>query len=303
MTAALDVAATVGERYADAQALEELVLRLESRRALLGRLVEIARSRFEFGEASRADVTTLEALSVELDLELARRRGELGLARVALARSLGRPSDAATWTLDAWSPVPAVAADERAWIDAALAHRPEIAPRRWELAALGDEEALAALASAEGASAGLAAERDGTWSFGPAVSAPVPVLDDGMARREMARAEVVAARHELVRAQRDVVADVRRAFAAFAAAQAENARVERELLPLERARSAEIEAVYLAGEADLTAVLVAEQDLAAAEARLVELERAAAVTRVRLERAVGGAGAARALAVGVDGAR
>lgn len=302
VTEALDVAAEIAERYAEAQALDELVQRLVERRALLAKLVDVARSRLAFGEATRVDVTTLEAQSVELDLELARRSGEREQARLALARAIGRPSDAATWTLDAWAPLPIGVESERAWIEAALAHRPEIAERRWELAALGDEEALALLTPSDGASAGLAGERDGTWSFGPAVSAPLPILDDGTARRNVVRAEIVAARHELVRVQRDVVEDVRRAHAAFAAARRELARVERELVPVQRARREQVEAIYLAGQADLTAVLLAEQDLQAAQTELVELEREAAVQRVRLERAAGGAGIARRLTTRAENA-
>ncbi len=222
------------------------------------------------------------------------------MARVALARALGRPSSTTEWRLDdGWMDTGELA-DERAWIEVALRRRPEIAERRWELAALGDEEALASYAPLAGLGVGLAAEHDGDWAIGPAATVPLPLLDTGAARTAGARAAIVAARHDLVRVERDVVADVRRAHAACRAARAELERVVKELVPVQRARREQVEAIYLAGQTDLTAVLLAEQDLQAAQVRLVELEREATVQRVRLERAAGGAGPARELAPVVE---
>jgi outer membrane protein TolC len=71
--------------------------------------------------------------------------------------------------------------------------------------------------------------------------------------------------------------------------------VRTRLIPLQRERRAQVEAVYLAGEADVTTVLLAEQDLQESQARMVELERKAVVSFVALERAVGGAGVMLAL--------
>src|SRR6185295_6449824 len=88
----ISVAAEVQERYAGAQALDEHARLLRERSALLQRLIALAHSRFEFGEASKLEVTTLEAQGVELELEIAAREAERRENRIALARSIGRPT-------------------------------------------------------------------------------------------------------------------------------------------------------------------------------------------------------------------
>ncbi len=293
VSTSLEVVAELRERYAAVQGLSELTPLLRERRALLERLIGLARARLEAGEASRLDVTTLESQGIELDLEIGEREAELREARLALARSIGEPLLGADWELDTWATLPSEMPAEEGWIRAALEKRPEIQSRHWELAALGDEAALARLSWLEGSGAALDAERDGEWSLGPGAALPLPLFDDGSARVARERAAILEARHELVRAQRQVVEEVRRAHAAFLYARENLERVQRELIPLQRERREQVEAVYLAGEADVTAVLLAEQDLQAAQAKLVELEERVAVSLVRLERAVGGPGVAR----------
>jgi outer membrane protein, heavy metal efflux system len=293
VSTSLAIVAEVTEHYAAAQSLDELASILRERRSLLARLIELARARLAFGEASRLDVTTLEAQGVEIELEIAELDAERRETRLALAHRIGRPSDRAEWTLDGRAELPDLGADETAWIAAAAESRPEIQARRWELAALGDEAALAGSALWNGAEFGVEAERDGDWAIGPAATAPLPLFDSGSTRRARADAEVIGARHELVRVRRAVVEEVRRAFASYAAAKAGFERVRNELIPLQLQRREQVEAIYLAGQADVTAVLLAEQDLQAAQVKLVELERKAAVSLARLERAVGGSGVAR----------
>jgi cobalt-zinc-cadmium efflux system outer membrane protein len=291
VTTSLDVVASLRERYATVQALNELTPLLGERQRTLAKLTELARARLEAGEASRLDMLSLEAQSAELEIEIAEREAERRGERLALARAIGTPSLPAEWELEPWSALPSDLPGEEAWIRAALEHRPEIAARLRELEALGDERALAGVAWLAGAEAGVEAEREDGWSIGPAVAVPLPLFDDGSARRDRARAEVLAARAELLDVQRTVVEEVRRAYTAFQAAQANLERVRTRLIPLQRDRRAQVEAVYLAGESDVTPVLLAEQDLQESQLRMVELERKAAVSFVALERAVGGAGA------------
>lgn len=299
----LDVAADCQVQYVAVQALDELEPLLRERRVLLERSIDLARSRFEFGEVARLDVITLEARAVELELEISRSEADRGAARIGLARRIGQPSDGATWTLDAFAALPEVVEDEFRWIALALERRPELQARRFELAALGDDRSAIGSTVLEGSNIGLDAQRDNGWSVGPAVSVPLPLFDTGRARKDRADAAIITARHGLVMAQRAVVEDVRRAYTSYRSARSDLLRVRSELLPLQRLRRAQVEALYDAKEVDLTSVLLAEQDLRAAETASIQLEQQAAVSLLRLQRAVGGAVVARALEESPDGSR
>lgn len=56
------------------------------------------------------------------------------------------------------------------------------------------------------------------------------------------------------------------------------------------------DAAFRAGQTDVTALFLAEQDLRAAQAKAVDLDRKTAIAGIRLQRAVGGPGPAMALA-------
>jgi cobalt-zinc-cadmium efflux system outer membrane protein len=180
-------------------------------------------------------------------------------------------------------------------VDAALRHRPEIQSIAWRLEALGDDRALAWLLPWEGTSAGAEAERDEGegWSVGPAVSVPLPAFDLGQARAARVTAEQIEARHDLTAAKRAVVEEVRRAFESLARTEANLRRVRQELIPLQQQRQSLAEASFRAGQSDVTALFLAEQDLRDAEAQAVELERQTTIALLRLQRAAGGAGVAR----------
>jgi outer membrane protein TolC len=292
---ALDTAAEVQERYATIQALDELMPVLRKRQELLARLLSQERDKLAAGEGTRQGVATLDTQRIELEVEIADRERERRDERLRLARLIGQPSAAADWALDPWLPPRRSAAPEADWVDAALAHRPEVRASAWRLAALGDEVALARLLPFEGASAGAAAERDETWTAGPAAELPVPLFDTGRRRVDRAAAERVEARHQLVQTKRRVVEDVRRAYESLERHQANLERVRRELVPLQAQRRSLAEAAFRAGQSDITALFLAEQDLQAALAKAVELERETSISLIRLERAVGGTGVATAV--------
>lgn len=295
---AVDIVAEVQETYADAQASDAMFPLLEGRHALLLRLLEFARTKLAAGEGIRTDVTTLEGQRVELEIEMARVRQDRVEQRLHLARLIGETEGDAQWTLDPWSSPTLEEPIERDWIFAALEHRPELRVVEWALAALGDDFSLVKWAALGTASAGVSAERDATWRIGPTASVGIPIFDFGQARRDHIRAEVLESRHELTLIGRTVIEEVRRAVAAYRYSQATLARVRNELIPLQTERRALAEQAFRLGQNDVTSTFLAEHDLRAAEAKRIELERQVAVSFVRLQRAVGGPGAARALAAG-----
>jgi cobalt-zinc-cadmium efflux system outer membrane protein len=293
---ALDVISAVQERYIDAQSAAALLPLLEDRLALVERLVATAQARLDAGEGTRSDVVTLQAQRVELQVALDRARLDARSSRLRLARLIGEPSALASWELDAWTPPRLVRQPERAWIEAALAARPEIRAVAWRLAALGDEAALARLWPWEGASAGLDVQGGDSWQAGPALATPLPLLDTGAARRATRTAEQLEARHQLTLAKRLVVEEVRTAYQALTASTANLARIEDQLIPLQRQRRQLAEDAYRAGQTDVTPLFLSEHDLRIAQTQAIEVAAEAALALVRLQRAVGGLGVAERLA-------
>ncbi|HWB19179.1 MAG TPA: TolC family protein [Phycisphaerales bacterium] len=296
MAVALDVASEVQERYATAQAFDELIPALETRRELLNRLIDLAHSRLNAGEGTRQDLTVLQAQRVELDVEIATTELERRDVRLRLARLIGEPSAAATWELDHWVAPSYPNVPESVWVDLALQHRPEIQSVIWQLAALGDDLALTRLLPIEGFSTGGNAEKNFDRSIGPEISTPLPLFDMGQARRARVTAEQIEARHELTRTKRMVVEDVRQAYETLERTSFNMQRVRSELIPLQEQRMTDAEAMFRA-ERDITGLILAEQDLRGAQARAIDLERQMTIAMIRLHRAVGGAGVAKTVAV------
>lgn len=295
VTAVLDALALLQDRYVEAQALDALIPVLEERRRLIDRLLEIAQSRLKGGEGTRLDVTTLQTQKVELEVEIAERALERREARLELARLIGRPGDAAEWKLDAWVEPAATELDENAWVQAGLEHRPEISARMWELSALGVEFRLARWRILDGADIG--AEAEGTvesgaddWAVGPAFTVPIPIFDWGQARQDAVAAKRLEAAHQLTQARRQAVEEVRRAYWAFQVSLDIYGRVKNQLIPLQERRRQEAESQYRAGQSDVIPLILADQDLQTARAKLVDLERRASASLIRLQRAVGGLG-------------
>lgn len=288
LSVALDLVAEIQESYISVQALEELMPVLDERRRILSQLLNVAKARLEAGEGTRADVATLDAQRVELELEIAERQLERREERLRLTRLVGQPSGVAEWKLDPWHSLSQPLPSERTWIETALSNRPEIQGRLWELAALGDTLELAKLSPFEGASVGAELQREDSTALGPSLSIPIPLFDTGEARRKKIEAERSEVRHKLTEARRKAVEEVRRALESFSASQANVERVRTELIPLQERRRSLAESAYRAGQTDTTAVFLAEQDLRAARAKQIELEKKTAVSLLRLERAVGG---------------
>lgn len=295
VTVALDTVADVQERYVAVQTLESLVPVLVERRELMDKLVATARARLEAQEGTRSDLTTLEAQRVELDVDIAEAKRQLAEERLRLARLIGEPSGLAAWRVDPWTAPVLASTVEARWIDAGLQNRPEVQSVAWTLAALGDEALLARLLPWEGLGIGIDAQRDGDWTVGPSVSTPIPVFDMGQARRARVTAEQIEARHNLTLAKRKVVEEVRVAFQSLAASAANLKRIQSELVPLQQQRRQQAEDAYRAGQTDVTALFLAEQDLRAARAKTIEVEQQMSVALVRLQRAVGGPGVATTL--------
>lgn len=292
LAVALDVVAEVRERYVTLQSIQAQLPVLEGRRDILTKLRDFEQLKVDRGEGVRADVTALDAERAAISVEVAERQAELREGRVVLARMVGRPSSAATWTLEPARAAAAVQGDERAWIASALARRPEARSLAWELAALGEERALIGTWFWEGSSVGAEGEYDEGLTIGPTVEFPLPLRDPSGPRDAAAVAAQAALRHRITETRRGVIQDVRISWAGLDSARRTLDVVSGELLPLLERRRSEVEATFRAGESDVVALLLADQALQEVRARRIELEGRAALARIRLERAAGGPDAA-----------
>jgi outer membrane protein TolC len=288
IAAALDVIADTEKTYHTANALRQEVALLGQDAGHVDRLLQIARHRFDAGEATRLDVATLEARQSETRIDLQERRLKLVREQLTLARLLGQPSRDTDLQLTTPLPVAAPTLPEADWLAAALHNRPEIQADRWQLAALEDGRALARLALLESTAAGLDTEREGDWSLGPSLTVPLPLFDWGQARRAKARALAIGARHRLTQTVRRTVQEVRQAHAAQAKLAAAAALAREQLTPLQQQRVDLARAVYESGQSGITPLLLAELDLQKARLRAVQLELRAAVAAIELRRASGG---------------
>ena len=288
IAAALDVIADTEKTYHTANALRQEAALLGQDAGHVDRLLQIARHRFDAGEATRLDVATLEARQSETRIDLQECRLKLVREQLTLARLLGQPSRDTDLQLTTPLPVAAPTLPEADWLAAALHNRPEIQSDRWHLAALEDDRALARLALLESTAAGLDTEREGDWSLGPSLTVPLPLFDWGQARRAKARALAIGARHRLTQTVRRTVQEVRQAHAAQAKLAAAAAQAREQLTPLQQQRVDLARAVYESGQSGITPLLLAELDLQKARLRAVQLELRAAVAAIELRRASGG---------------
>ncbi len=287
----LDVIAEVQEAYAAVLLADAEAQVLSRRDEILRQLRSVAGNRVAAGEGTRLDVLTLDTQLLQLEMEVSDNRLERTQQRLVLARLIGQPRGETNWELEPWQAPVQINAGESAWIDAALANRPEIQSRAWELAALGEEVNLASLAPLEGGEIGAHGERDQSWAVGPTFTTPLPIFDFGQGARAKAIASRNAAYHELQQQRAEVIEEIRRAYAVYAAAESSLDMAVNRLLPLQQQQRAQAELAYRNGEADLTTLLLADADLQETQSKVVEMQQKLTQAVIRLERAAGGASA------------
>jgi outer membrane protein TolC len=290
----LDVISEVQETYIAACSADAEIENAERRRDRIQKLRDLAKQRLELGQGTRLDLLTLESQLLQAtlavnDVKLTRQQ-----ERVKLARLLGFPRDAAKWHLTLPQPPSADGAStaEESWIDAALRNRPEIQLHRWELRALGADLSGANFAAFQGADIGVHGERDPHWRVGPTLTTPLPIFDFGQAARAKIRASQTVAANELLQQQREVIQDVRLAYAAYHNARETLGEYQQKLLPLQQAQTDQAEFAYKAAEADLAILLLAQNELELTRSKIIELQEKLLVARIKLQRAAGGAGIA-----------
>jgi outer membrane protein, heavy metal efflux system len=284
----LDVANSLQRCYAEAQAADAISDLLAEQLQLLDRLVALADNRLKNGEGTQSERTSLFAQKLGIDLRLAAARQRQHELRLQLARCIGEPSSHTSWTLDPWQPPEAVSGDETSWLRTALTQRPELQALRFELAALGDEHALALWAPWQDAAIGANVQRAPTWVGGPVLTVPLPIFDLGDAAANRVTAEQVEVRHQLTGEMRRVIEEVRVAFSSYHTHRDNLQRVTEQLLPLHKQRQQQAETALRLGMADASASLQIAQERQQAQQTAIELERDTTFAWLRLMRAAAG---------------
>ncbi len=296
LTTVLDSIAEAQTAYATAQAIDGAISNAEQRQQILQKLRELAQKRLDLGEGTRLDVVTLDAQLMQASIDLSDLRLQRTEQRLTLARLIGRPRSATDWLLSSSEIRDATIAPEGAWLDVALRNRPEIRAKLWELAALGEDLSAAGLAEFQGAEVGVHGEHDPEWRIGPTVTTPLPIFDWGQEARAKILAQRILARHELVEQQREIIEDVRLAYATYVESQRTLREARERLLPLQSQQLDQAQRAYQAGDADLATLLLAQTDYQLGLSRIVDLGEKMELARVKLERAAGGAGVAARIA-------
>jgi len=290
LSSVLDVLSAVQTSYANLQAIEEELEILHRRKQVVDQLVQLTEGRQKAGEGSRADVSMVQTHKVELDVDLEDLNSQVIDERLALTRLIGQPSGAAEWKIVPWQAPPALVRQEQSWLAAAMQNRPELRAREWELMALGAQRRSDIWALFQGSDVGVHAEHDSDWAMGPTLTVPLPIFDTGSATRDKLKAQEIGARHELTQMQRQVIEEVRRAYAAYRSALSTLKLADGQLLPLAQQRYEQAQSAYKAGEIDLLRLLAAEEDLQDARKKILDLHKRATLARIKLDRAAGGSG-------------
>ena len=288
VTTTLDVIHDTQQNYFKIVALRKEVAILTARSASLSKLLRVTEVRLAAGEGTQLDVTTLRAELATANLDLREANRKIKAAKYALAHRLGQPAGRIDWELVTPLYTQIALSIEGDAIKHGLLVRPEIQTDRWQLAALEDATALAKLTWLEGAAAGLNTERDANWSLGPAVTLPLPIFDNGQARREGARAQAIASRQRLTQTTRQVTVEIREAHHAVAELMTTTSHVRTRLLPLHEQRVTLARKVFEAGQEDVTRLRLAELDHLEAQLKHIQLQHQTTSAILRLDRATGG---------------
>jgi outer membrane protein, heavy metal efflux system len=253
--------------------------------------VEQARRRVAAGEDTSLEVNRQRLLLVKLTTEFAERESTLEIRRRELLARLGWASYAGAFEVDA-----AAAGDAGGGV---MSEDDVIAQTRGQRLDIAAANAMRdAAMSRVGAerkgrldfAAGAAFERtdDGRRELGPSMTVGLPVFDWGDARVAKGEAEARRLSLEAQRIEQDAIAEARGAFVAEKTARDLLGRYEREIGALAGQNLDLARRAFGAGQADLTVLLEAQQQVADARVRVVDLRERAQLARIELERAVGG---------------
>lgn len=255
------------------------------------RAVEQAGRRVAAGEDTSLEVNRQRLLLVRLTTELAERTSTLEVRRRNLLAKIGRAGYAGAWEIAAGGADRAAAPmrTEEEIISLVGSQRLDVAA-----AAAARDAALSRVTGERKGrldiEAGPAFERtsEGRKEIGPSVTIGLPVFDWGDARVAKSEAEARRLTLEHRHVCQEAIVEARSAFVEERTARELASRYDGEVGTLASANLELARRSFGAGQADLTVLLEAQQQVAESRVRVVDLRERAALARIELERAVGG---------------
>ncbi len=291
--AVFNLIAQVRQAYFDLQAAQQL---LEMRQSVLE---AAAASRDLSDKMHQAGNITNLAWSQESaayeDAYAARQQAQLAVAQAhdqlavllglsgAPARQLRVPGRLAD--------LPARTVQPRGLEARALAQRTDLAAARQEILVAQRRAGLAGAGIWSDLAIGIHHEHDasGESATGPTLTFPIPLFDQGQARRQGAQAQLAQARFRYAALATEIQGQVRQAYARMAAARQQAQRLERIVLPLKQKIVDEAQRQYNAMALSAFQLLLARRDEIVTGARYIGQLHDYWSARAQLENAVGGA--------------
>jgi outer membrane protein, heavy metal efflux system len=262
---------------------------LENETDLLRRMRDVARVRYESGSAEQQDVLKVElALSRVADETTVNQR-ETAATRARLNELIGRDA-VSLLPAPVWSPPDFSMLDRAALGDSALAHRPEIAGAREEVALAEASHRLAKLEYIPDFMLGVdyefGANEDGWWELMAGVNIPIWIGK----RRAMVREAEAMQKSAEYRIREETLRTLSEVEAATVRARAARERLERfenAILPQAEAVFASSEASYRTGRVDFLDYLDSERMLLEMRKDYAMLRADLGMQLAALERAIG----------------
>jgi cobalt-zinc-cadmium efflux system outer membrane protein len=287
-----DVRAEAREAYAQTVVAERARTLAEESAATARELYERVKARLAADAATALDLTLSESQYAETQADLQRARRGLVEAQNALRQVLDLPPDAALVVdaLDAPT-LPEGFSPEQA-ITRALAARQELsawasARERWRAAdARLRAEAMGPVTAA------FEAERQGNTgpntSIGASVGFELPIIQRNQGERAVARGQAAAAGVERELVEHTIAREVATAYRRLDAALAELKALDDSALPAAERTLRMVHTLLDSGAVDYFRLLSARSGAFALRSRRVEALREAWLSRIALERAMGG---------------
>lgn len=261
---------------------------------MLHRSVEALQGRVDAGEGTSLDVRRGRQRLAALQSELVRQQRDLASERRRLLELMGLATADADWLAsdNGDLPRPILPSDltEDAVMKLAVGQRLDVAASR-ELA----DASAADLTEQERSrlsdlAAGVDFERDvdGAKTIGPTFDIQIPIFDFNQARIARAGSVARSALDSFEAATQQAVSQARVAYIETTATAQLATTYRDEVLSLAEGNIAPAEGALRAGEADVTVLLDAQNELIEARKALNDLDAEAALARIALEYAVGG---------------